>query len=107
MHNSTDSWRTWLDRHGPALLLYARQFCRSRADAEDAMQEGFVKFWKSRLRAKDETAYLFACVRSAAIDIARSDKRRERHAGAVRASEASLFQSPVERDEQREMIECA
>lgn len=35
------TWQSWLERHGPALLLYARQWCPSHAAAEDAVQEGF------------------------------------------------------------------
>jgi DNA-directed RNA polymerase specialized sigma24 family protein len=31
---------------GPGLLLFARQWARSAADAEDIVQEAFVKFWR-------------------------------------------------------------
>jgi RNA polymerase sigma-70 factor (ECF subfamily) len=101
--NGDDAWRVWLDRHGPALLLYARQWCRTRADSEDAVQDAFVRFWKSRGRARDETAYLFACVRTAALDLARGGERRKRHEAA-----ASIFEcSPPERDHWREAVEAA
>jgi RNA polymerase sigma factor (sigma-70 family) len=59
-------------------VLYARQWVGSRqtSDAEDAAQEGFVRFWKSRERADDPLAYLYTCVRSAAIDQHRQGVRR-------------------------------
>jgi RNA polymerase sigma-70 factor, ECF subfamily len=102
-----DPWRIWLDHHGPALLLYARQFCAARSDAEDAMQDGFIKFWKTRGRAHDQTAYLFTCVRSAAIDLSRSAHRRDKHLASTPPSEAPLFESPLERDEQHQLLESA
>lgn len=74
-----DSWRAWLDRHGPAIVLYARQWTHSRADAEDAMQTAFLNFWQHRTTAADPTAYLYACVRSAALNLARSRARRLKH----------------------------
>ena len=106
--NGDDAWRAWLDRHGPALLLYARQWCRSRADGEDAVQDGFVRFWKSRGRAKDETAYLFACVRTAALDLSRTGERRKRHEAAANVFEnAPPPPPPPPRDDLREAVEVA
>ena len=72
-------WRSWLVQHGPALMLLSRQYCASRADAEDALQDGFIRFWRSRERAQDASGYLFGCVRSAAMDLSRSSRRRGRH----------------------------
>ncbi len=97
-----DAWRAWLDRHGPALLLYARQWCPSAADAEDAFQDGFVRFWKSRSRARDDAAYLFACVRTAALDLSRTKQRRRRHEASV-----SAFEGRPEREDLREAVEAA
>ncbi|HRG56233.1 MAG TPA: sigma factor, partial [Lacunisphaera sp.] len=35
------TWKLWLEAHGPKLLLCARQWTRSLADAEDVVQEAF------------------------------------------------------------------
>src|SRR5215475_113155 len=40
-----ESWRDWFQQYGPKLLLCARQWTRSLADAEDVDQEAFVRFW--------------------------------------------------------------
>ena len=103
-----DDWRGWLARHGAALVLFARQWASSHADAEDAVQEGFVRFWRCRKRADDATAYLYACVRGVAIEMSRSSLRRGRreHAGA-RDERSPLFACPVEQDERRVAIESA
>jgi RNA polymerase sigma-70 factor, ECF subfamily len=97
-----ESWREWLGRHGPALLLLARQHCPNAADAQDAVQDGFVRFWRSRDRADDPTAYAFACVRSAAIDLARGRRRRDRHEPGI-ASPADFFEPASVSLEQEEL----
>lgn len=89
-------------------MLFARQWAASHADAEDAVQEGFVRFWRSRDRAEDPTAYLYACVRSVAIEMTRSSLRRDRREQATaRCDYAPLFACPVEQDERRAAIESA
>lgn len=77
MDQTDTDWQAWYDRHGPALLLFARQLTRSLAEAEDAMHDGFVRFWKRRHAVDDPTAYLYRAVRHAALDRHRSDGRRE------------------------------
>jgi RNA polymerase sigma-70 factor, ECF subfamily len=59
------------------LLLFARQWVRSGADAEDIVQEAFVKFWR-RNHNIDNRALLYATVRSIALDLIRRDSRRAR-----------------------------
>ena len=106
-------WSDWFDRHGPALLLLARRWSSNQADAEDAVQAAFLKFWPQRERVADPVAYLFGCVRHAAIDAARrreSRQRRDEQAGRAYAdhrSEADQFQSRVEADDRRRTIEAA
>jgi RNA polymerase sigma-70 factor, ECF subfamily len=72
-----DDWRPWLARHGPGLALFARQWTVCVADAEDAVQDGFVRFWQARGRSRGE-GYLYACVRTAAMDLSRSQRRSRR-----------------------------
>jgi RNA polymerase sigma-70 factor (ECF subfamily) len=78
-------------RHGPGLVLFARQWTRSTADAEDAVQEGFVSFWRNRGHARDGAAYLYASVRTAAIDLVRGRHRRERREAGIEIDPASGF----------------
>lgn len=72
-------WQAWYDAHAARLLLFARQWLPDRADAEDAVQSGFVKFWRNRPQpAAADVPLLFAAVRSAALDLIKSRSRRER-----------------------------
>ncbi len=82
-----DDWAHWLARHGPALVLFARQWVASRADAEDVVQEAFVRFWRSRDKAADPTAYLYGCVKRCALESLRGRQRRVRRETASARSE--------------------
>lgn len=65
------------DEHADRLLLLARQWAAGRT-AEDAVQQGFVDFWRGDgLAADDPVPYLYACVRNAARDAGRSGARRQ------------------------------
>jgi RNA polymerase sigma-70 factor (ECF subfamily) len=108
MPGAADDWADWLDRHGPALVLLARAWVPDRADAEDVVQEAFVRFWRSRHRAADPTAYLFACVKRSALDWVRSRGRRaRREAASARPEGEPLFDGPLEQAERRAAVAAA
>ena len=103
-----DDWAAWLARHGAALVLFARQWAPSRADAEDVVQEAFVRFWRSRGRAEEPAAYLYACVRHCGIDWTRASGRRvRREQGSARSDDHAMLACLLERDERRALIEAA
>jgi RNA polymerase sigma-70 factor (ECF subfamily) len=60
--------------HAPALMLFARQWCDS---PEDVIQNAFCKLVTVSAPA-DPKSWLFLTVRNAAIDAARSSRRRMR-----------------------------
>jgi RNA polymerase sigma-70 factor (ECF subfamily) len=108
MANSGDEWSVWLDEHGPALVLLARQWVPTQADAEDVVQEAFVRCWRSRERIDTPAAYLYACVRSCALDWQRGHNRRQRRESIVARSEVEpFFTARIEQDERRFAIEAA
>ena len=103
-------WPAWLDEHGPALLLLARQWTPDLATAEDIVQEGFLRFWRSRENATHPPAYLYACVKRCALEWHRSRHRRKRREESVaepESSGAALLSGPIELDERRQQIEGA
>ena len=72
-----ENWKTCFSELAPGLVLFARQWVRSQADAEDVVQDAFVRFWR-RNHNIDNRALLYAAVRSAALDLIRRDGRRAR-----------------------------
>ena len=78
-------WRAWHADHAAKLLLYARQWLPCRADAEDAVQAGFVKFWKHRPGpTAEDVPLLYTAVRCAALDLVKSRTRSQRREEASR-----------------------
>ncbi len=85
-----EDWKTCFAEAAPGLVLFARQFVRTSADAEDIVQEAFVRFWRKQHPVQNR-ALLFATVRSISLDLLRRDARRaRREATVVAESEHSV-----------------
>lgn len=100
-----ESWKICFSELAPGLLLFARQWARSPADAEDIVQEAFVRFWRTN-RDISNRGLLYATVRSIALDFIRRDTRRARRESAamseVDQSAAPVFE--IEDDSQRALV---
>ena len=72
-----EDWRSCFSQLAPGLLLFARQWVHSSADAEDIVQEAFVKFWRKQ-HSIENRGLLYATVRTVALDLLRRDSRRAR-----------------------------
>src|SRR3954464_8102664 len=106
-----DNWKAWFRLHGAKVLLCARQWTRSAADAEDVVQEAFVRYWRhQRALPGEPIALLVTSVRRAAFDLARRHGRRiarEERAGSDGGDDRPAFQTPLDGDERRAAIEEA
>jgi RNA polymerase sigma-70 factor (ECF subfamily) len=79
---SHENWKNCFSEVAPGLLLFARQWVQSAADAEDIVQEAFVKFWRRNHNIHNR-ALLYSAVRSIALDFIRRDTRRARREATV------------------------
>ena len=90
--NPDNQWEAWLSEYGPRLLLLARQYVPTHSDAEDAVQDAFIRFWKSgQYRSRDPQISLYSFTRRAAIDLYRSISRRKE-----REMKSAEIQEPCE-----------
>ena len=106
-----DSWKRWFELHGPRLLLCARQWTRSVADAEDVLQDAFVRFWRHQRKLGGEPfGLLLTSLRRSAIDLSRRNSRRddrEQQASVGEPDSADLFEPLDQGDDRRRAIESA
>lgn len=107
-----NTWKHWLEAHGPKLLLCARQWTRSLADAEDVVQEAFVRYWRHQRHLPGEPqALLITSIRRAALDHARRHARRtlreEKADGGLEEREYTFEALPGEDADRRREIEIA
>src|SRR6056300_1880950 len=76
--NSEPIWKSWFARHGAKLLLFARQQSRRPDEAEDLLQEAFVRIWRLYGHTGEVSPGLvYRAIRRLAIDWARSLDRRK------------------------------
>lgn len=109
--DESSDWKHWFREHGPKLLLCARQWTRSAADAEDVVQEAFVRYWRhQRGLPGNPVALLLISIRRAAFDLARREVRRSNREhvadGGVNGADA-YFEPLVGDDERRLALEAA
>lgn len=103
-------WRRWFHEHGPKLLLCARQWTHCAADAEDVVQDAFVRYWRrQRGLGGEPIALLLTSIRRAATDRARRDRRRDvrEQAAGAESSDVSWFEPPADGDERQPLLAAA
>jgi RNA polymerase sigma-70 factor (ECF subfamily) len=104
-------WKIWFAKHGAKLLLFARQQARNPADAEDLVQEAFVRIWRLYGHTGEVPPTLvFRTIRRLAIDWVRREDRREHREQKVVMDEATgspWFERYVEKRERQAIAEDA
>lgn len=109
---TTFDWKSTFDHLAPQLVLYARQLVDSKADAEDVVQQAFVRWW--RRFPEGDSAHiplLYAAVRTIALDQRRSDHRRVNREAkseiAVAGENAPAFDPKPEHKETAAIVDKA
>jgi RNA polymerase sigma factor (sigma-70 family) len=82
----------WYDAHAAALVLYARQLTPP-GEAEDIVQDVFVRLMAQGRRPDHVRAWLFRSVRNEAISRLRSARRRRRRERSTAIGCREAFQS--------------
>ena len=76
-----EEWKDWFDENASRLLLYARQQTRTGIDAEDVLQDAFIRMWRTAKKEPElglpNLPFAFTSIRRCAIDLARKNQRRQ------------------------------
>jgi len=105
--NNEPIWKSWFARHGAKLLLFARQQSRRPDEAEDLVQEAFVRIWRLYGHTGEVAPGLvYRAIRRLAIDWARSiDRRKLRENKVALDSPLSFnFDRTLEQDERKQAL---
>jgi RNA polymerase sigma-70 factor, ECF subfamily len=106
-----EDWQCWFDAQAATLMLLARQWVPTVGDAEDVVEQGFLSFWRKRSGVRDPLAYLYVCVKSAALGWRRRQRRRARSDGIVAIAQEQAIETTVDADqetrERRVFVETA
>jgi RNA polymerase sigma factor (sigma-70 family) len=97
-----------IKKHSPAMLLFARQWCHL---PDDAVQIAFCKLVQQQTSPDDPAAWLFRVVRTSAIDLSKTERRRKNREVANVSPEQWFYQptysDSIERMESAEEVERA
>jgi RNA polymerase sigma-70 factor (ECF subfamily) len=105
--NTEPIWKSWFARHGAKLLLFARQQSRRPDEAEDLLQEAFVRIWRLYGHTGEVAPGLvYRAIRRLAIDWARSIDRRQARENkvALGAPLSFSFDRTLEQDERKQAL---
>ena len=105
--NTEPIWKAWFAKHGSRLLLFARQQARCPDDAEDLVQEAFVRIWRLYGHTGEVAPSLvYRAIRRLAIDWARSLDSRKRREEKISLDTAFAFSFDrgLERGERKDAL---
>ena len=85
----------WYEAHGTELMLYARQWSPDQ-QAEDIVQDAFIKLLKLRRRPDNVRAWLFRVVRNSCVSMLRRLQLRRRAGKNFLHREVKWFESKPE-----------
>ncbi len=81
----------WYEAYGNELMLYARQWSPDQ-QAEDIIQDAFIKLLKQRRPPENIRAWLFCVVRNDSISNVRSMQQRQKADQKILKSEVAWFE---------------
>ena len=106
---SDREWEQCFAELAPRLVLYARQLTPNLADAEDVVQNAFVRWWRRFPKGdREHVPLLFAAVRTIALDLRRGSMRRSRRENesylAEEAREPGYFDATAEQNDLSRLV---
>ncbi|AMV34537.1 RNA polymerase sigma factor SigX [Pirellula sp. SH-Sr6A] len=87
--NAEREIRSFVEQHGSALVLYARQFC---SNPDDALQEALIDLARRMELPDNLLGWMYRVVKNKAMNQARADRRRANHQAVVALAGDSWFE---------------
>src|SRR6202166_1103074 len=78
----TDAFRVLVERHGRSLFRLAFRMTGNEQDAEDVVQESFLRAYRQLAKFDDRASFgtwLYRIAVNCSLDLVRSRKRRSQH----------------------------
>lgn len=103
MHNQNTNINNlgrWIDLYQEPLYRYAFFRLGSRSDAEDVLQDAFLKVASSTTTIRNPKAYLFAAVASGCIDVMRRRTKSPLPIDTKTAFQPTTSEVPLEAEEE-------
>jgi RNA polymerase sigma-70 factor (ECF subfamily) len=93
-------FKEFFDKHYEPLCLYAAKFVSDLAEAEDMVQDAFVKWWETIEKRPEATtrAYLYQMVHNACIDKLRRPRDNTIDINTITEETETIFQPESETD---------
>ena len=103
MHNQNTNINNlgrWIDLYQEPLYRYAFFRLGSRSDAEDVLQDAFLKVASSTTTIRNPKAYLFAAVASGCVDVMRRRTKSPLPIDTKTALQPTTSEEPLEAEEE-------
>ena len=92
-----DAFRVLVERHGRALFRLAFRMTGNQQDAEDVVQESFLRAYRQLARFDERASFgtwLYRIAANCSLDLARARKRRSEQAGEDAEDPVAALASP-------------
>ena len=92
-----DAFRVLVERHGRALFRLAFRMTGNQQDAEDVVQESFLRAYRQLARFDERASFgtwLYRIAANCSLDLARARKRRSEQAGEDAEDPVAALPSP-------------
>lgn len=95
--------RSFVEQHGSALLLYARQYC---SNPDDALQEALIDLARRDTLPESLLSWMYRVVKNKAMNQTRADRRRSSHQTVVGLANDCWFEEdPAALLDAKEVVE--
>jgi RNA polymerase sigma-70 factor (family 1) len=106
-HDPGKAFRALFERYYKALYLAAFYYLHDDQEAEDVVQQIFVKFWEDKYYLQIQTSYksyFYTAVRNACLNSLKKSQNQQKHPAGIEEEKVKLAIDFILDDEQQQII---